>query len=164
METSTRIPQFRRRVEVARDQLRAMPPEGDGVPGEPDPETGEQWGRLNVLGHMAEMLSFWVERLRALQAGGTRIGRTPEEYQGNRREAIDGAAAVGEDALRSRIEDGLARLLSLLDELRDEDLDRWATYHNPVRGERQVTVEYALEELLVGHLEAHVRQLGELSR
>jgi DinB superfamily len=160
--SGTRIEGYRRRLQAASEQLRAIPPEPGGDLSAPDPETGERWDRLNVLGHTAEMLPFWVEQIRGLRAGATTIGRTEEQYLG-RRQAIDGAAAVGEDNLRARIEDGIAQLLALLDEVRDDDLDRRVTYHHPVRGDREVAVEYALEELLVGHLEAHIRQLAELT-
>ena len=45
--------------------------------------------------------------------------------------------------------------------MREEDLDRKLTYHGQ-GGDREVELRYPVEELLVGHVEAHLRQLAEL--
>lgn len=152
-----RVEAYRRRLVEAREQLRAVPQIGRGAPGPPDAETGERWDRANVLGHVAEMLPYWTAQGRALLAGADSFGRDEPGSQA-RRDGIDGGAAQAEEALRTRIEAGAEGVLELLERLRDTDLDRPATYHD-----RGVTIEHLVDDLLVGHLEAHVRQLRELT-
>lgn len=146
---------FRARVLAARDRLRALPAGGDLSRGPEDPATGEAWDRLNVLGHMAEMLPFWVTQLRR-GLRGEPYGRTEEGYR-ERRAGID---VRGEErALRLKVDRGCGRLLSLLDRLEERDLDRTL---NSLPG-RPAKVRDALEGQLVGHLESHVEQLQQLS-
>lgn len=155
------IESYRERVTVAQQALESVPVLEATVQGPPDEETGERWDRANVLGHMAELLPFWTAQVRQVLAGAGELGRGEAGYAG-RREGIDSGAALGEVELRRRISDGIAGLHSLLGELREEDMDRRALYRSQ-SGEREVDLRYPLEELLVGHLEAHVRQLQELS-
>ncbi len=146
---------FRARVLAARDRLRSLPLGGALAAGPEDPQTGEAWDRLNVLGHMAEMLPFWATQLRR-GLRGELYGRTEEGYR-RRRAGID---ARGEERrLRLRVDRGCGRLLTLLDRLVEADLDRKL---NSLPG-RPAVVRDALEHQLVGHLEAHVEQLAQLS-
>lgn len=146
---------YRGRVLAARDRLRAMPALGAGAAGPEDPQTGEAWDRLNVLGHVAEMLPFWVTQLRR-GLRGEPYGRT-DEGRRQRRAGID--AREEERAVRLNIDRGCGRLLTLLDRLDDTDLERKLTN---VAGD-SVRVRDALEGQLVGHLEEHVEQLAQLS-
>jgi hypothetical protein len=143
-------------VLAARDRLRTLPP-APAVPGPVDPETGEAWDRLNVLGHLAEVLPFWTAQLRGALRG-EKFGRDEAGRQ-RRREGIDAGAKRTEAALRLQIDRGCGRLLGLLERLEDADLGRPL---ETVRGERQ-TVREAMEQVLVGHLEEHVEQLRSLS-
>ena len=152
-----RVQEYRRRLVAAREQLRAVPQIGPGTPGPADPETGERWDRANVLGHVAEMLPYWTGQGRAVLAGADAFGRD-EPGTRARRDGIDGGASQTEEVLRGRIDAGAEAVLELLDELTDADLDHPARYHD-----RQVTLEHLVDDLLVGHLEAHVRQLTELT-
>ena len=146
---------YRGRVLAARDRLRSLPALGAGAPGPEDPQTGEAWDRLNVLGHLAEMLPFWVAQLRRALRGEP-YGRT-DEGRRRRRAGID--TREGEQGVRLKIDRGCGRLLVLLDRLEDRDLERdLAT----VAG-GSVKVREALEGQLVGHLEEHVEQLLALS-
>lgn len=145
---------FRGRVLGARDRLRSLPLGGALDRGPEDPATGESWDRLNVLGHMAEMLPFWVAQLRR-GLRGEPYGRTEEGYR-QRRAGID--ARAEERLLRLKVDRGCGRLLTLLDRLEDADLQRKL---NSLPG-RPVTVRDALEQQLVRHLEDHVEQLAQL--
>ena len=154
------IERYRERVEAAWREVAALSRVGWGQPGPADPKTGERWDRANVLGHMAEMLPFWTGQVRAAVGGETAFGRGETGYA-ERRRAIETGREVGEDDLLARIDSGLAGLLGLLAEMREEDLDRKLTYHSQ-GGDREVELRYPVEELLVGHVEAHLRQLAEL--
>jgi hypothetical protein len=148
------LDEFRGRVLAARDRLRSLPLGGGLERGPEDPETGEAWDRLNVLGHMAEMLPFWVTQLRR-GLRGEPYGRTEEGYR-QRRAGID--AREQERALRLKVDRGCGRLVALLDRLEEADLDRKL---NSLPG-RPLVVRDALERQLVGHLESHLEQLAQL--
>ena len=151
----TELDDLRARVLAARDRLRSLPFGAALQVGPEDPETGEAWDRLNVLGHLAEMLPFWVTQLRR-GLRGEPYGRGEEGYR-QRRAGID---MRGEErALRLRVDRGCARLLALLDRLDERDLDREL---KALPG-RPTKVRDALEGQLVGHLEAHLEQLVQLS-
>ncbi|HZV48456.1 MAG TPA: DinB family protein [Candidatus Dormibacteraeota bacterium] len=152
---------YRDRVERARQELAALPAVGSGRLGPPDPTTGERWDRSHVLAHLAEMLPYWTEQVRAVLAGGAEMGRTEADWQ-RRRRALDSAHERTETALRGAVADGIEGLRSLLAAMTDDDLDRQLTFHGHA-GDRRLTLAGALEEVLVGHLEAHLRQLAELT-
>lgn len=139
-----------------RDRLRLMPFAGDGVPGAVDPETGESWDRLNVLGHMDEFLPFWMDQMRRARMGRSTIGRSEEGYAARRR-AIDGGRERGERELRRRVDAACGRLLLVLGNLRAEDLDLPLEHNRMGR----ITLAEAIERFLVGHLEAHCAQLAD---
>jgi hypothetical protein len=151
---------FRRRVESSRRELAGLPRSGWGDLGPPDPETGERWDRGHVLGHLAEMLPFWTGQVRAVLTGATALGRGDEGWA-RRREGIDGGRDAGVEELVQRVDQGLSGLLGLLAELRDEDLGRAVVYRDGGRS-REVTLRTAIEERLVGHVEAHLRQIARL--
>ena len=150
-----RLEDLKGRVLAARDGLRLLPP-GDPVPGATDPETGEAWDRLHVLGHVAEMLPYWTRQVRRALRGDP-LGRD-EEGRRVRNQAVAESHARPEERLRKDIDAACGRLLALLDRFADADLER------PIQtvGGGQITLERALEERLVGHLEAHLDQLKAL--
>lgn len=153
---------YRQRVEAARRELASLPRSGWGEPGPPDEQTGERWDRGNVLGHMAEMIPYWTAQVRAILQGGAELGRD-ELGSVQRRQGIESGHEAGEEALLRRIDQGLERLLGLLGELRDEDLSRPVTYHGASTPAREADVRYAVRQLLVGHVEEHLRQLQALA-
>lgn len=151
---------YRARVEAARREYAALPRAGWGEPGPLDAQTGERWDRGHVLGHVAEMVPFWTARVRAALAGATEIGRGERGYA-ERRRGIDVAHERDQAELLLAIDAGIAGLLRLLDELDEKALDRRVTYRSQT-GDREVDLRFPIEELLVGHLEAHLRQLRDL--
>jgi hypothetical protein len=107
------------------------------------------------------MLPYWTDQVRDVLDGRTdTLGRDEAGYE-KRREAVDGAKMVGEDELLARIGAGLDELAALLERMRDADLKRRLTQYSH-RGSREVDLRYAMDNLLIGHLEAHLRQLREL--
>jgi hypothetical protein len=152
---------IRHRLAAAHAALRALPELGAGQTGRPDPETGEAWNRLNVLGHLAEMLPFWTAQVRAVLAGARETGRGEAGYA-QRRQGVDQGPEEGEGELRVRIEASVAELARELAEMRPEDLRR-PILHRTAHGERQADLGWLIQEMLVGHLEAHVKQLTDLT-
>jgi hypothetical protein len=152
---------FRARLETARQAYAAMPHRGRGEPGPPDAQTGERWDRGNVLGHVAELVPFWTAQARSVLAGATEFGRGEAGYQ-QRRAGIESADRLTEAQLQEQIQDGIADLDAFLSELTDADLEREARYLART-GDRDMTLRIIVEDLLVGHVEAHARQLSELA-
>jgi hypothetical protein len=151
----------RERLAQARTRLRELPQIGPGDAGAPDPETGEAWNRSNVLGHVAEMMPFWTGQLKTVLGGAAETGRGESGYA-LRREGIDAGPSADEAELRARIETALDDLTATLDGMQAADLKR-PIHHRAGTSERDVDLGWLLEDMLVAHFEAHVKQLEELS-
>lgn len=156
------VDRYIERVKVSRSALAALPEGGwPGEPGPPDEQTGDRWDRANVLGHVAEMLPFWTEQARRLMAGASQFGRGEDGYE-QRRQGVQSGRQLGEEEVMRRIDRGIDELNALLAGMTDADLERRATYHAS-SGVREVELRYLVEELLVGHLETHLRQVQEIT-
>lgn len=152
---------LRRRLLDAKAELDRIPVSGPGRLGPPDPATGEQWNRTNVLGHMAEILPFWTDQIKAVVAGAPRIRRDSSGSRA-RRQAIDLGADKGEEKLRDEIDHGVQGVLDLLGALSPADLAIEADHVRATETRRKNVAEL-FEQLIVNHFESHVRQLQELS-
>ena len=148
---------MRKRVVVARARLRALLPASADHEPPADPATGERWDRMNILGHMSEFPGFWTAQLESALASGAEFGRMPGST--SRMDAVVGVAGIGESELKRRVARGIEQILGLLGRLEPADLDRTIT----MRGRGEVTVRWALENLLVGHLVDHCDQLYQLT-
>ena len=144
------------RLKAARERLRGLPVSDSHDLGPPDPKSGERWNRFNVLGHTAEMLAFWPGQIRRALDTGAKMGREPGSAA--RLEGIESGRRLGEEALRERIDIATDGVLTLVADLRPEDLDREIDSY----GQGPITVRHALEHYLVGHLESHLAQLEQL--
>ncbi len=144
------------RLAEAAEQFRQLPHSDSHQPGPPDPKTGERWDRFNVLGHMAEMLSFWSDEIGRAVASDRVFGRQPGSS--GRLDGIESGHLVGEADLRARIDRGLAAARGLLQSVAVEDLDR--TLQSTTRG--AITLREAIDFYLVGHFCDHVKQLQEI--
>jgi hypothetical protein len=151
------LERMRKRVIVARARLRALLPASSDRDAPPDPNTGERWDRFNILGHMSEFPSFWSNEVAAAMESGEEFGRRPGST--NRQDAVVGGATLGEAELKRRVARGIEALLGFLVKLEPADLERTIK----MRGRGEVTVGWALENLLVGHLEEHCDQLYALT-
>jgi hypothetical protein len=150
------VAQLQARLLAARERLRLVPVIDSHAEGPPDPESGERWDRHQVLGHMAEFLPYWSANLGHALEGG-RIGREPGST--GRRDGIESGEAVAEEELRRRVEDGCDAAAAFLLGVADADLRKRP---RTVSGGR-ITLRRAIENYLVGHLEAHVAQLEEVT-
>ena len=152
----TELDEMAARLDAARDRLRDLPISDSHELGPPDPKSGDRWDRFNVMGHTAEMLSFWPAQVGKALESGARMGREPGSSA--RLEGIESGRLLGEASLRDRIETGVAAAKGLLSSLKPEDLEREIDTYSQGR----VTARHAIEFYLVGHFEAHVAQLTEL--
>jgi hypothetical protein len=151
---------LQQRVEAARRAYAALPREGWGEPGPLDEQTGERWDRGNVLGHVAEMLPYWTGQVRAVLGGAGELGRD-SVGSAQRRMGIDSGREAGEDGLLTRVDEGMAGVEALLAEMSDADLDRRVRFRS-ADSQREEDLRFALEGLLIGHLEDHLEQLRSL--
>jgi hypothetical protein len=106
---------------------------------------------------MSEFPTFWSTEVAAAMESGVEFGRRPGST--NRQDAVAGGATLGEAELKRRVARGLETLLGFLGKLEPADLERMVN----MRGRGEVTVGWALESLLVGHLEEHCDQLYALT-
>lgn len=150
------IEAMRHRVMASRERLRRRPAASSDREPPPDEKTGERWDRLNILGHVGEFLGFWSAGIERALAGDE-FGRIPGST--GRQDAVEEGQKLGEAALNKRVEDGIEEVLALLGRLSVADLDRTVS----MRGRGEVTVRWAVDFLLVGHLEEHADQLFALT-
>ena len=116
-----------------------------------------EWGPREVLGHVDEMLPYWVEELGRVAAGD---GVTPVAFgrvatDQSRLDRIDADRRLASGDLLDSIDAGLRRTIGFVDGLTPDELSRVGSH--PSRGE--LTVADSIERFLVGHLEDHVEQL-----
>jgi hypothetical protein len=148
------------RLEVARAHLErlagATPPPGART--EADEPTGERWDWGQVWAHMAEFPAYWMARVREVLAQPDTgepppFGRTRADP--GRIAAIERDRHTPPERLMVRLRGDLDDLRDLLAEMTQEDWKR--TVRHPTLG--VLDMPRVFEEFLVGHLEAHVRQL-----
>ena len=140
---------------------------GPLVAGEPWPLSDDwghtpesDWGPPEVLGHVDEMLPYWVDQLEAVLAGdpaaAVPFGRIATDQSRLDRIQADRAHPVGRQL--DDIAAGLARAEAFAVGLTAADAGRLGRH--PTRGE--LTVRDSVERFLVVHLEEHVVQLREI--
>jgi DinB family protein len=119
-----------------------------------------EWGPREVLGHVDEMLPYWIDQLEHVLAGDpstpVRFGRIATDQSRLDRIDADRHKPAGEqlDDIRA----GLDRASAFIGRLTEADLARVGVH--PSRGE--ISVGDSLEAFLFGHLEGHVAQLREI--
>src|SRR5579859_7091561 len=89
---------------------------------EPDPPTGEQWDRGQVLSHVAEFLPYWVEQFEgvvAARGAGHPFGRTKQTP--SRLERIESGRHRSESDLLSDMDTGIDNAAAFLRNLDSAD-------------------------------------------
>jgi hypothetical protein len=137
------------------------------VAGEPWPlsdsygtEPEATWGPRELLAHVEEMLTYWIDELRRVRAGdagaAVAFGRIASDPSRLRR--IDDARQHDVGQQLDDIRTGLDDAVGFAEDLRDEERGRVGTH--PTRGE--ITIEASIERFLVTHLEDHIAQLRDI--
>lgn len=116
-----------------------------------------EWGPREVLGHVDEMLPYWVDELSRVVAGD---GATPVAFgriatDQSRLDRIDADRRLPTGELLDSIDAGLQRTIAFVEGLSATELERIGAH--PSRGE--LSVAASIERFLVSHLEEHVVQL-----
>jgi hypothetical protein len=123
---------------------------------QPDPSTGEEWDRGQVLSHIAEFLPYWVEQFEGVVAAGgagQAFGRTKQTP--SRLARIESGRHRSDSDLLGEMDAGIDRAVAFIRNLRSADSTLEGTHST--RG--RMTVAAAFEEFVVAHLEQHADQL-----
>jgi hypothetical protein len=154
---------FLERLEAATVHLErlahATPPESALT--EADEPSGERWDWGQVWAHIAEFPGYWVARIREVLALADTgdpplFGRTRADP--DRIAAIERDRHTAPERLLVRLRGDLDDLRDLLADMTDQDWRRQVRH--PTLG--VLDMPRVFEDFLVGHVEAHARQLEGL--
>lgn len=148
--------QYAQRLERVGEQLRALLARPDVAQRVHDTPSAGDWSALQTVGHMAEMIPYWLKHCAdIIAAAGAphRFGRAlddPERLAGVER------AKTGDPAqLLRQLDREIQAAAATLRAMPAGEFARVGQHST--RGE--MTVEQIAEQLLVGHAEAHVEQV-----
>lgn len=117
------------------------------------------WGPPEVLAHVSEMLPYWLGELERILAGSPdpvpfgRIGDDPLRIA-----IISRDRTLPLAELFARTDNGVDRWVDRVSRLTAAELTRRGLHQT--RGE--MTIEAIIERQVIGHLEEHAQQLGEI--
>jgi hypothetical protein len=115
-----------------------------------------EWSAMQTLGHMTEMIPYWLSHCRALMAATgepPRFGRTldsPERLAG-----VAHGAATGPDALLAQLQKEVRAAAGTIRRLSVAERNKRGLHAS--RGE--MSVSDVLESFIVGHAEEHLQQV-----
>ena len=150
-----------RRLERVYEQLSALLQQPDVVqrlraaPGE------HEWSALQVIGHMVEMIPYWLHhchRLIAATLEPPQFGRAldaPERLAG-----VELAATSDADQLLGQLKQAVEAAAQ--DIRRMSEVERGKTGIHVRQG--RMTVDDVVEKLIIGHAEAHLAQVQDTLR
>ena len=121
----------------------------------------KEWSAMQTLGHMTEMIPYWLSHCRALIAARGELptfGRTagsPERLAG-----VAHGAAAQPDALLTQLEDEVRSAASTIRRLSAAERSR----RGVCTGRGEMTVADVIESFIVKHAEEHLAQVDAALR
>ena len=116
-----------------------------------------EWSAMETLGHMTEMIPYWLSHCRVLMAAGPgelpTLGRAPGSPE--RLAGVAHGAAAGPDALLTELHGEVRSAANTIRRLSEAERGKRGVY--PGRGE--VSVADVVESFIVGHAEEHLKQV-----
>ena len=115
-----------------------------------------EWSAMETLGHMTEMIPYWLSHCRVLMAATGEVptlGRAPGSPE--RLAGVAHGAAAGPDALLTELQGAVRSAADTMRRLSEAERGKRGVY--PGRGE--MSVADILESFIVGHAEEHLRQV-----
>ena len=115
----------------------------------------DEWSAMQTLGHMTEMIPYWLHHCRVLIAATgapPTFGRTPGSPE--RLAGVAHGAAAQPDVLLSQLQKEVRAAAGMIRKLSIAERSKRGL--NPERGE--VTVADVLESFIVSHAEGHLAQ------
>jgi len=150
-----------RRLERVYEQVAALLRDPDvasrlrTAPGE------NEWSAMQILGHMTEMIPYWLNHCRILIAATgppPRFGRTPGSPE--RLAGVSRGATARPDGLLTQLEGAVRSAATAIRKLSTEERGKRGI--NSERGE--LTVAEVIESFIVGHAEEHLAQVQSALR
>jgi hypothetical protein len=149
---------FEARLRAAASRVRERAGHFEGQRTAPDPPTGEQWDRGQVLSHIAEFLPYWVDELElVIAAGGQGHGFGRTKQTPSRLARIEAGRHNPADRLLGEMDAGVERAAGFINRLQDAQWDLEGTH--PTLG--KMSVAQAVDEFIVGHLQQHADQMRD---
>ncbi len=144
-----------RRLESVYSQLTTLLHRPEAAQRLATPPGNDEWSALQVLGHVAEMIPYWLGHCRTLIAAHEppHFGRTPDAPE--RLAAVDPDALKQPEALVSLLEAEIQAAAKTLRQL--TPAERRKTGIHVKRG--MMTVDEILEQFIVAHAEDHLVQV-----
>ncbi|HYB42621.1 MAG TPA: DinB family protein [Candidatus Methylomirabilis sp.] len=116
----------------------------------------DAWSAMEALGHMTEMIPYWLNHCRVLIAATgapPRFGRTPGSPE--RLAGVAHGATAPPDALLARLEHEVRAAAAEIRKLSPSERSKRGI--SPERGE--ITVGEVIESFIVSHAEEHLAQV-----
>jgi uncharacterized damage-inducible protein DinB len=120
-----------------------------------------EWSAMETLGHMTEMIPYWLHHCRVLIAATGELptlGRTPGSPE--RLAGVTHGATAQPDALLGQLQEEVRAAAGTIQKLSTAERDKRGIY--PGRGE--MTVADVLESFIVSHAEQHLVQVQAVLR
>jgi uncharacterized damage-inducible protein DinB len=114
------------------------------------------WSVMQTMGHMVEMIPYWMNHVNAMVAAGGspyRVGRTADSPE--RLAGIERGATEDPDEILRQLTEEAHSAADAIRRMTAEERSRTAVY---VKGGR-ITVADAIERFIVGHAEEHLAQV-----
>lgn len=115
----------------------------------------EEWSAMQTLGHMTEMIPYWLSHCRVLIAATGEpptFGRTPGSPE--RLDGVARGAAAQPDELLGQLRDEVRAAAGAIRKLSPAERSK----RGVLRGKGEMTVAEVLESFIVGHAEEHLAQ------
>ena len=115
-----------------------------------------EWSAMQTLGHMTEMIPYWLHHCRVLIAATGEVptfGRTPGSPE--RLAGVARGAAAQPDEMLAQLQDEVRRAAGTIRSLSMAERSKRGI--NPERGE--MSVADVIESFIVGHAEEHLAQV-----
>jgi uncharacterized damage-inducible protein DinB len=116
----------------------------------------DAWSAMQTLGHVTEMIPYWLNHCRVLIAATgapPRFGRTPGSPE--RLAGVAHGATADPGALLARLEEEVRSAAGTIRKLSEAERDK-----RGISGERgEITVAEVIESFIVGHAEEHLAQV-----
>jgi len=145
-----------RRLETVAEQLKTLLHRPDVAPHMRADPGDNEWSAMQILGHMVEMIPYWMNHCHAMIAAGGgshHFGRSldaPERLAG-----VELGAAGNPDEILRVLNGELQAAATTIRRVSAADRDKKGVYSKG----GEMTVAEVIERLIVAHAEAHLAQV-----
>jgi len=144
------------RLEHVYAQLAALVRQPDVMRRLGTPTSENEWSAMHILGHMIEMIPYWLTNCRVLiaaTAAPPQFGRTLEAPE--RLEGVERGATGNPDQIMQQLREEVHAAMRVIRGMSPAERDKQGVHIR--RGE--MTVVDIIEEFIVAHTEGHLAQV-----